>query len=310
MNLHDLEFLARALGGAKAQRTGSGWLTLCPAHDNTRTPSLSLNLGDEGRLLVKCHGGNCSGGDILDILRSRGLIEGRSSRRESAPKISPKDREAERLRALKLKNQRIESALRIWGAARPAMGTPVEHYLKVVRGIDIRSMPKVIRYHPNLRHPSKVELPAMIALVQRVTGESLGIHRTYLKPDGSGKADVEPSKAMLGPCAGGGVWFGSPRERWSVGEGIESSLSFASATHLPVCATLSTSGMAGLDLPACPKAGGVLIVASDGDEPGRNAAAVLVERARLIGWKSERAIPPDNMDFNDLLLKQEGGSKP
>ena len=38
------------------QRNGSGWKARCPAHDDQR-PSLSLNVGDNGTVLVKCHAG-------------------------------------------------------------------------------------------------------------------------------------------------------------------------------------------------------------------------------------------------------------
>lgn len=39
-----------------ATRTGSGWMTKCPAHDD-RKPSLSIGEGEDGRVLVKCHAG-------------------------------------------------------------------------------------------------------------------------------------------------------------------------------------------------------------------------------------------------------------
>ena len=46
----------------------------------------------------------------------------------------------------------------------------------------------------------------MVALVTHaVTGEPVAIHRTFLAPDGHGKAPVEPNKMMLGPTRGGVV---------------------------------------------------------------------------------------------------------
>ncbi len=42
------------------------WQALCPAHDD-RDPSLSLGLGDEGRVLLKCHAG-CSTEEIISAL--------------------------------------------------------------------------------------------------------------------------------------------------------------------------------------------------------------------------------------------------
>jgi hypothetical protein len=50
----------------KVQRSGKGWIALCPAHDD-KTASLSLQEGGDGRVLVKCHAG-CSVEAILSAL--------------------------------------------------------------------------------------------------------------------------------------------------------------------------------------------------------------------------------------------------
>ena len=53
-------FLARLTEatGQDPRPSGSGWMALCPAHDDRR-PSLSICEGDDGRALVHCHAG-CS----------------------------------------------------------------------------------------------------------------------------------------------------------------------------------------------------------------------------------------------------------
>lgn len=52
----------------QAQRTGAGrWKAHCPAH-NDRSPSLSIRLGDDGRVLVLCRAG-CSLDSILAALK-------------------------------------------------------------------------------------------------------------------------------------------------------------------------------------------------------------------------------------------------
>ena len=40
----------------KARKSGKGWLACCPAHDD-QNPSLSIDVGDEGQVLVYCHAG-------------------------------------------------------------------------------------------------------------------------------------------------------------------------------------------------------------------------------------------------------------
>ncbi len=59
-----------ALGrhGARPRRTSSGYLALCPAHED-REPSLSIGEGDDGRALIKCHAG-C---ETEAVLRALGM---------------------------------------------------------------------------------------------------------------------------------------------------------------------------------------------------------------------------------------------
>jgi hypothetical protein len=56
-----LETLLAKLPGAK--KTGTGWSARCPAHDDRRA-SLSIALGDDGVVLVRCHAG-CDPAAIL-----------------------------------------------------------------------------------------------------------------------------------------------------------------------------------------------------------------------------------------------------
>jgi hypothetical protein len=46
-----------------------GWSSICPAHDD-KSPSLSIALGDDGRVLLKCHAG-CS---VEEIVHAIGTI--------------------------------------------------------------------------------------------------------------------------------------------------------------------------------------------------------------------------------------------
>src|SRR5438094_1289974 len=54
----------------QAKRSGSGWIAKCPEH-NDRTPSLSINEGTDGRVLIKCHAGCC----LENILTATGLTK-------------------------------------------------------------------------------------------------------------------------------------------------------------------------------------------------------------------------------------------
>lgn len=50
------------------KHNGTGWVALCPAHDDKKQ-SLSIDIGNDGRTLLKCFAG-C---EIRDILKKVGL---------------------------------------------------------------------------------------------------------------------------------------------------------------------------------------------------------------------------------------------
>ena len=52
-----------------AKRSGNGWKAKCPAHDD-QIPSLSINEGVDGRVLLKCHAG-CDVDSICAALNIR-----------------------------------------------------------------------------------------------------------------------------------------------------------------------------------------------------------------------------------------------
>ena len=72
------EFLNHFQG---VKKTGNGWLARCPAHDDKQA-SLSISIGEDGRILLKCFAG-C---DTEHIIKALGLewndlFEGNDSER-------------------------------------------------------------------------------------------------------------------------------------------------------------------------------------------------------------------------------------
>ena len=60
-----------------------------------------------------------------------------------------------------------------------------------------------VRFHSAVRHETTDELlPALIARVHNRGGQFVGIHKTYLAPDGQTTAAVLPkeTRRMMGPC--------------------------------------------------------------------------------------------------------------
>jgi hypothetical protein len=143
----------------------------------------------------------------------------------------------------------------------------------------------------------------MVSLVaDGLTGKAIGIHRTFLRADASGKAPACPAKMMLGPCHGGAVRLGSAHTDIMVGEGIETCLAAMIATGKPAWAALSSSGLRSLELPA--EITDVTVLA-DADDAGEAAAQIFAYRLLRQGRRVRIARPPPGYDFNDMLLSDQ-----
>ncbi len=282
------EAITRALNGT--WRGGKG-TACCPAHRD-RSPSLSLADGADGRLLLYCHAG-CTFGDIVDALRRRGLL-GRSHGAERPVQVDDARRRLEQ-RADAAKRSR--KARELWESSQPIEDTLGNVYIRE-RGIAC-ALPESLRYIRNCWHKSVKRLPAIVARVDG--GQGFAVHRTYLTADGRAKANVEAPKVMLGPVGGGAVRLSTEARRLVVAEGIETALSLQCGVlkePASVWAALSAGGMRKLRLPARP---GELVIAPDGDAPGREAADALALRAQSLGWRVALLPAPDGHDWNDVL---------
>lgn len=279
---------------------GSYGLAFCPAHQNTKTPALSVSDAPDGRLLLRCHAG-CSFLSILDALRGLGIVEGHGTVPHTDPQEMARREAEQRGEAMK----KAEQARRCWTEAQPIEGTLAEIYMRS-RGIAC-DLPKSLRFHPECWHGATAQRhPAMIAQVEGVA--HFAVHRTYLRPDGTGKATIDPPKAMLGNVTGGAVRLSDGQEALAVGEGIETALSLLCGplrSSVAVWAALSAGGMKALRLPRRP---GALILATDGDPVGRTAGHELAARASGLGWAVSMFPAPDGRDWNDVIREQKGAT--
>jgi hypothetical protein len=285
----DARTLTLDLGGRWRGRYGTAACPVCQPERQRGQDALTLGDGDGGRLVLHCKKSACG---FLDIMAAAGIRPGSYTPPDAATVAK---REAER-RAEAMK--RAEQARRLWQEAQPIGGTPAATYL---RGRGIRcDLPPSLRFAPACWHgATATRWPALVARVEG--GDGCGAHRTYLAPDGRGKAPIEPARAMLGATAGGAVRLSDGQGRLVVAEGIETGLSLLSGLldgPATVWAALSTSGLRGLRLPARP---GRLTIATDGDEPGRAAAHALAERAHALGWAVGILDPGTGADWNDIL---------
>lgn len=293
LTLDDIRAIAINLGGAR--KCSSGYKCRCPAHNGCNS-NLSISLGDNGKLLMYCLSRGCEFEDIVKTMQDKGLLPangGLNNRQNRTTKIYA---------SVASKDLKIDAAYvnKIWNECLSSKTSVVETYLKG-RGYT-GSISASLRYHPNLFHTdTQLHYPAMVAAVKRwPENDIVGIHRTYLKRDGSGKADIEYNKMMLGTTSGGAVRLVEVGQKLILAEGIETALSLYLATGLPTWATLSTSGMVNVLVPPLDVTQEI-IIAADNDMPGRKAANKLADRLLKNGYRVSIIMPPEGMDFNDLL---------
>ncbi|MBK1658240.1 DUF7146 domain-containing protein [Paracraurococcus ruber] len=281
--------------GLRAVRQRSEWRGDCPSCGYGA--SLAVKEKD-GRALWWCAA--CQDGEAVRVALWRALGRGGtppSTQRHTDNTTPPAARKTALARAL-------------WDRALPPPGTIAERYL-AARGLPaVRS--DELRYLPDAPHPSGKRLPAMLAAIRNpLSGDLQAVHRTYLRPDGSGKAAEEPAKASLGPVAGGVVMLAEPREGEPlvIGEGIETALSAAVLIGGAAWSAVSAGNLAALRLPAVTLAP-LVVIAADPDPPGQHAAHAAARRWRVEG-RSVRIATPDipGFDFNDLLCARNAAQE-
>ncbi len=292
----EAERITRALGGDWRGHSGLAPCPICQPEGRRDQRALSLSEGG-GRLLVHCHKSGC---EVLQELRRQNLTDKGAGRSEYDPAAAQRQRDEERRKHA----QRLANAHALFNTGVSCAGTPAQTYLEArgIAGMQFNKLRRTLRFHPSALHgPTGQHLPAMLAQIRGPKGEPLGIHRTFLRPDGSGKADVPSAKMMLGPSSGGAVRFGPDNRVIALAEGIETTLSVSRASRLTTWATLSTSGLKGLILPPLPVAE-VIVIAADHDEAGISAAEVTAARLECEG-RAVSVIHPrkPGTDFNDLL---------
>lgn len=191
-----------------------------------------------------------------------------------------------------------EAVERLWAGTQSGDNTSVQAYLRS-RAI-LLPVPPALRFHPSLKHQSG-RWPGMVAERVDVSGRRVSVHRTFLRPDGSGKAPVEPPRKDLGPTAGTAIRLTPAAEELAVGEGIETCLSYAQLSSLATWAAGSAPDLKRLVLPPEVR---LVVIAADGDQAGIAAARFAKARWVTEGRKVTIHTAPAGKDFNDLLRER------
>ena len=186
----------------------------------------------------------------------------------------------------------------VWREGQPAAGSPVEAYL-ASRGL-VLPPDAPLRFHPACPRQGE-RLPAMVALMRgAVSGEPCGVHRSYLRPDGDGKADVTPAKMMMG-AAGTIRLCGDVTTGLGIAEGIETSLAIMQRIGwAPVWAAGSAGAIA--KFPILPGIEALTVFADADDKgAGLEAAHACARRWFQAGREATVQQPPAGKDWLDAL---------
>lgn len=250
----------------KLRRTATGWKGLCPFHAE-KSPSFHI---DDNRRTYHCYG--CAAhGSVFDwVMHVEGCDFAEAVRllddgRDLAAPAAPERIERQAKEATLVGSSVVGRWL--WRTSVPARGTIVEAYL-ASRGLRLDGIPggiDALRFHPRAAHipwrvdatpgDVRVRAPAMIAGMADSDGAIRGVHATYLRRDGSEKADLSPARKMWGPLTGHAVWLaGAPTSERThplvSGEGIETVWGFVQRWGRPcrAAAALSLDNLQGFPL--------------------------------------------------------------
>jgi DNA primase len=256
--------LSRIVGQVvKLQRAGREFKGLCPFHREA-TGSFTV-VDDKG--FYHCFGCGAHGDVIGFVMEYQGLpfldaVQALASDAgiilKAEPATSPRELARPASQAETVDSWTV--AQHILETARPARGTIVESWL-THRGLDLASPNVQSALDRLLFHPAcpvspwrvgegpdrcRMRRPAMVGAIERVRGnagdrriERIGVHATYLRGDGMGKADLQPfpdgkargTRMIWGAVGRGAVWLtdidsanptGCPLV---AGEGIETTIS-------------------------------------------------------------------------------------
>ena len=297
---------------SSGHRAGRYWLV----GDVQNTPGRSMFVRLTGPQLGKGAAGKWTDmatgehGDLLDVIREAlGLVDFKDVAEEarrflSLPHPAPEQTGTPTGRTSSIAVGSPEASRRLFAMSQPIPGTLAATYLSgraitsLIGGTALRYHPRCY-YRPDEHSPTEI-WPAMIASVTDLDGRQTGAHRTWLAPDGSGKAPVETPRRAMGHLLGHGVRFGRAQDVLAAGEGIETVLSPRQVLpRMPMLAALSAAHLAAILFPPSLRR---LYVLRDRDPAGDGARDRLAARAADLGIEAVSLMPREG-DFNDDLRR-------
>ena len=279
----------------------NNWRVPCPCQCGY---PLTFRDAPDGRLLAFCFGG-CEFNAIMAALVEYGLLDDDNSSLNTPPPngraVLDHEDEGERRR-------RIEKACAIYTG-----GIEDERIYKHLRSRCIDLTSPILRFSETAPHRTNVRLPAMLAPIVDVDGVQIGTHMTFLRRDGSGKADLPKDLQCetRGALKGGAIRLMSfdPAGELLVCEGIETAFSAAEIFGLPAWSAVFAGGLKTMVLPLEVRR---VVIGMDNDVNGASQRNALTGHDR---WTAEgrsvrlKCPPEPGTDFNDVLIERRSHAR-
>lgn len=184
----------------------------------------------------------------------------------------------------------IESVLKTSVPLTDPIAEPARRYLRN-RGLLLELYPSCLRFHDALPYSpdGQTRYRAMVAPIS-IHGNIVGLHRTYLTPEGT-KLSEKPAKKIFpvlykGATTGGAIQLFPVKGSLAVAEGVETSLAIYQMLEGPVWAATSAQGLAKLEVP---ESVNVVYVFADWDLSGVGEKAAKELGTRL--YSQGREVP-------------------
>lgn len=194
-------------------------------------------------------------------------------------------------------------------ATQPIQLGDVAHKYLESRGVEELIYPDALRFAPRLKDGEGGVRPAMVAMVGVPGADKfVSMHRTFLKPDGSGKAEMAaPRKLMAGELPDGACVMLSeyaPGGPLGIAEGIETAMSASALFDMPVWAAINSTLLGKWQPPeSCTE----VAIFADNDRKlgGQSAAYALGHRLAVKGIAVTVHVPDRiGADFNDIHMER------
>jgi hypothetical protein len=340
-----IDDLVRTLApGPQSCRKGDYWMPPNPARNDKRPGSFWVLMrknpgvwkdeatGDTGDVLslIKYTQGLASVGDAIRWAKDwLGIARIKPDEIKRVAREADADRRhQEESAALDLEAQR-KRAKGFWLSCDARIGASPAGFYLASRGIDVDLLPRypsALRFCREMKHTHidgetgeivDTFWPGLVAAMTHSETEQIAaVHRTYLAPDGTGKAPVDPARKIWPSFKGAAIRLargetGMPpgeaakagrRDRLALTEGVEDGLSVALACpELRVWAVGSLGNLGNIRIPACTAE---VIVCADNDWGKRQAEALLEKGiASLVAQGARVRVARSHIgkDVNDCL---------